>query len=178
VFGPGGAGKGTLVHRLLERVPNLWLSRSWTTRARRTGESEDAYNFVDRATFMTHRESGGFLEWVELLPDYFMGTPLPDPPPGHDMVLEIDIRGGKQVKERYPDDTVLIMVLPPSREELEARMRRRGDRDELVRARLELADEEETEGRALADHVIVNDDLDRASAELAGIVEGHRSQET
>ena len=93
------------------------------------------------------------------------------------MVLEIDIRGGKQVKERYPDETVLLLVLPPSREELEARMRRRGDRDELVRARLELADEEETEGRALADHVIVNDDLDRASEELAGIVESHRSQE-
>jgi len=177
VFGPGGAGKGTLVERLLERVPNLWLSRSWTTRARRLGEPENAYNFVDRDTFMAHRDGGGFLEWVELLPDYFMGTPLPDPPPDHDMVLEIDIRGGKQVKERYPDETVLLLVLPPSREELEARMRRRGDRDELVRARLELADEEETEGRALADHVIVNDDLDRASEELAGIVESHRSQE-
>ena len=177
MFGPGGAGKGTLVDRLLARVPNLWLSRSWTTRARRAGEPEDAYLFVDRETFMRHRDAGGFLEWVELLPDYFMGTPLPDPPPGHDMVLEIDIRGGKQVRARYPEETVLILVLPPSREELEARMRRRGDSEELVRARLELAENEETEGREIADHVIVNDDVDRATADLAGIVESHRSQE-
>jgi guanylate kinase len=178
LFGPGGAGKGTLVDRLLERVDGLWLSRSWTTRARRPGEPQDSYNFVDRDTFMDHRDSGGFLEWVELLPDYFMGTPMPDPPSGHDMVLEIDIRGGKQVKERYPDDTVLIMVLSPSREELEARMRRRGDRDDLVQARLELAEREEAEGREVADHVVVNDDLERATAELAGIVEAHRSQES
>jgi len=81
------------------------------------------------------------------------------------------------VKERYPDQTVLIMVLPPSRDELEARMRRRGDREDLVRARLELAEREEAEGRKLADHVLVNDDLERATEELAGIVEAHRFQE-
>ena len=118
----------------------------------------------------------GFLEWVEILPGQLSGTPVPDPPPGHDVVLEIDIRGGKQVKERYPDDTVLIMVLPPSREELEARMRRRGDSEELIRARLALAESEEAEGRELADHIIVNDDLNRAVEELAGIVESHRSR--
>jgi guanylate kinase len=162
---------------LLERDPKLWLSRSWTTRARRSGEAHDAYRFVDRDTFLANAEAGGFLEWVELLPDYFMGTPIPDPPPGTDMVLEIDIRGAKQVRSHYPD-AVLIMVLPPSREELERRMRRRGDSEDLIRARLELGEKEWAEGEQLADHVLVNDDLDRATEELAGIVESHRSQES
>ncbi|MBV8161296.1 MAG: guanylate kinase, partial [Acidimicrobiia bacterium] len=102
VSGPGGAGKGTLVEELLNRVPNLWLSRSWTTRQQRRGEPDDAYTFVDRDTFFARRDAGGFLEWVELLPDYFMGTPLPDPHPGTDLLLEIDVRGAQQVRERYP----------------------------------------------------------------------------
>jgi guanylate kinase len=122
-------------------------------------------------------DNGGFLEWVELLPEYFMGTPTPDPPPGRDILLEIDLRGARQVRERYPD-AVLVMVLAPSREELEARMRGRGDREDLVRARLELAEKEEREGRQLVDHVVVNDDVGRAVEELAGIVEEHRSRRT
>ena len=175
--GPGGAGKGTLVDRLLERVPDLWLSRSWTTREQRPGEPDDAYVFVDRDAFLDRVRAGGFLEWVELLPDYFMGTPTPEPPPAKDILLEIDLRGARQVRERYPD-AVLIMVLAPSRRALEARMRRRGDRDDLIRARLELAENEERDGRELVDHVVVNDDVDRAVEELAGIVEEHRSRRT
>ena len=131
---------------------------------------------MDKQTFLARRDAGGFLEWVELLPDYFMGTPLPDPPPGKDMLLEIDVRGAQQVRDKYPD-AVVILVLPPSREELERRMRKRGDSEDLIRARLELGDQEEAEGREIADHVVVNDDLDRATEELAGIVAAHRSQE-
>jgi len=160
----------------MKRVPNLWLSRSWTTRKQRPGEPDDAYTFVEKDAFFARREADGFLEWVELLPDYFMGTPLPDPPPGQDMILEIDIRGAQQVREKFPD-AVVILVLPPSREELERRMRQRGDREELIRARLELGDAEEAQGRKIADHVVVNDDLDRAVEDLAGIVNAHRSQE-
>jgi guanylate kinase len=126
---------------------------------------------------LARRDGGGFLEWVELLPDYFMGTPLPDPPPGKDMVLEIDIRGAQQVRERYPG-AVIVLVLPPSRQELERRMRTRGDSDKLIRARLELGEKEEEQGRQIADHVLVNDDLERAVEELAGIVNAHRSQES
>jgi guanylate kinase len=162
---------------LLERVPDLWLSRSWTTRAQRPGEHTDAYTFVDKDTFLAKVEAGGFLEWVELLPDYFMGTPTPDPPPGKDMVLEIDIRGAQQVRERYPD-AVVVLVLPPSRDELERRMRARGDSEALIRARLELGETEERQGREVADHVLINDDLERAVEELAGIVRAHRSQES
>jgi len=161
----------------MKRVPDLWLSRSWTTRTQRPGEPDDAYTFVDRDTFFARRDAGGFLEWVELLPDYFMGTPLPDPPPGRDMILEIDIRGAQQVREKYPD-AVVILVLPPSRDELERRMRQRGDREEVILARLELGEAEEARGREIADHVIVNDDLERAVEDLAGIVNAHRSQES
>jgi guanylate kinase len=162
---------------LLERDPDLWLSRSWTTRAQRPGERDDAYTFVDRDAFFARRDAGGFLEWVELLPDYFMATPLPDPPAGKDIVLEIDIRGAQQVRERYPD-AVIVLVLPPSHEELERRMRKRGDSEDLIQARLELGRAEEAQGREIADHVLVNDDLERAVEELAGIVEAHRSQES
>jgi len=126
---------------------------------------------------LARRDAGGFLEWVELLPDYFMGTPLPDSPPGKDMILEIDIRGAQQVREKYPD-AVVILVLPPSHDELERRMRMRGDPEDLIRARLELGMAEEAQGRELADHVVVNDDLDQAVRELAGIVSAHRSQES
>jgi guanylate kinase len=162
---------------LLARVPDLWLSRSWTTRKQRPGEPADAYTFVDRDAFFARRDAGGFLEWVELLPDYFMGTPLPDPPPGKDMILEIDIRGAQQVREKFPN-AVVVLLLPPSREELERRMRKRGDSEDLIRARLDLGDAEEEQGRRLADHVVVNDDLDRAVDDLAGIVNAHRSQES
>jgi guanylate kinase len=173
LFGPGGTGKGTLVEALLRKVDHLWLSRSWTTRARRPGEAEDAYVFVDRDTFLANAERGGFLEWVEFL-DYLQGTPIPAPPPGDDILLEIDLQGAKQVKARYPD-AVVILVQPPSRAAQEARLRARGDPPERVRQRLALADREEAEGRQLADFVVVNDDLGRAVEELAGIVGTCRS---
>jgi guanylate kinase len=175
VFGPGGAGKGTVVERLLERVPNLWLSRSWTTRARRPGEPKDAYVFVDRPAFEAHVAAGGFLEWVEFLPGQLSGTPVPDPPRGHDIVLEIDLRGAQQVKARFGDEVKAVLLLPPSRHVQETRLRGRGDPEEKVLARLALADIEEREGRDLADAIVVNDDLDRAVTELAGIVEAWRS---
>lgn len=174
ISGPGGTGKGTIVDRLLARVPRLWLSRSWTTRDRRQGEPADAYHFVDVATFHEHAAAGGFVEWVEFLPDSFMGTPVPAPPADEDIVLEIDVRGAAQIKERVPD-AVVILVVPPSRAEQEARLRRRGDAPKRVAQRLAMAAGEEAAGRRLADHVVVNDDLDRAVEEVAAIVEAHRS---
>jgi guanylate kinase len=157
-------------------VPNLWLSRSWTTRAQRPGEPDDAYTFVDRETFEQRVRDGGFVEWVEVLPGQLSGTPTPEPPPGDDILIEVDVRGAQLLRERYPE-SVIIMILPPSPADLEARMRRRGDTPEQIRTRLELASTEEAQGREIADHVVVNDDLDRAVEELTGIVNAHRSQE-
>lgn len=174
ILGPGGVGKGTVVRRLVEADDRLFLSRSWTTRARRPGEPEDAYVFVDTATFEAHAESGGFLETNRFAAnDCWYGTPWPDEP-DRDVVLEIDVNGARQVQERDPE-AKLILVLPPHQEELERRLRGRGDTEEHVQRRLELADLEVDGGLEIADHVVINDDLDRAVEEVAGILDGYRS---
>ena len=175
IFGGGGVGKGTLSARLVAADSTLWLSRSWTTRARRPGEAEDAYHFVDDATFQQRIDAGGFLEWVQLWEGQRSGTPWPDPPTGADVLLEIDFRGAKLVKDREPA-AVAILIVPPSREAQRERLLGRGDPPDKIEHRLALADEEERLGRALADHVVVNDALDRAVGEVAGIIASHRKQ--
>lgn len=157
---------------LVARDPQLWLSRSWTTRAQRDGEADDAYLFTSRADFEAHIERGGFLEWTDFLGNYY-GTPLPEPPPGKDVVLEIELQGAKQVRERNPE-AVLIFVLPPSRDEQQARLTGRGDAPDKVLERLRKAEDEEPEGRRLADHVVVNDDLHRTIAEMVQIIDQAR----
>ncbi len=107
--------------------------------------------------------------------DHLYGTPWPEPPPGADVLLEIDVQGAGQVKERYPD-AVVILVRAPSPEAQEARLRGRGDDEAVIRRRLAKAAAEEQEALALADHVVVNDDLDRAVEEAAAIVGLRRSQ--
>jgi guanylate kinase len=157
----------------VKRVENLWLSRSWTTRPRREGEPPDAYHFVDRPSFEARAAEGGFLEWNRVF-DHLYGTPLPEPSPGHDVLLEIDVQGARDVKARQPD-AVVILVLPPSRAVQAERLRRRGDSEESIVSRLAGADREEAAGRALADHVVVNEDLGQAIDEVVGIVEAYRA---
>ena len=114
LIGPGGAGKGTLAAELVAHDPTLWLSRSWTTRAARPGEERAGRLRLRRPRRPSRRRStqGGFFEWAEFL-DYLMGTPIPDPPPGTDVLLEIDVQGAEQVLAQRPDATV-ILLLPPS----------------------------------------------------------------
>ena len=174
VSGPGGVGKGTIVKALVERDPSLWLSRSWTTREQRANETDADYRFVTPAEFEALVDAGGFLEWTEFLGNYY-GTPTPDPAACQDVVLEIEVDGARQVKASHPD-AVLIFVLPPSREEQERRLRGRGDPNDKVLARLRKAEQEEPVGRDLADHLVVNDDLDRTIEELMAIIERERSR--
>lgn len=168
VSGPGGAGKGTLVDELLRRDSGIWLSRSWTTRARREGEAEDAYVFVDRGAFESRIAAGGFLEWTEFLGNYY-GSPTPEPADEHDILLEIELHGAQQVKEQHPE-ALLVFVMPPSREEQQRRLQGRGDPDHHVETRLRKAEDEERLGGELADLVIVNDNLVRAVAQLADFI--------
>jgi guanylate kinase len=167
--GPGGVGKGTIVRELLKVDDRLHLSRSWTTRPRRSGEPPDTYVFVTRPAFERHISSGGFLEWTEFLDNYY-GTPVPEPIGGRDLILEIEVQGALQVRAIKPH-ALLVFVLPPSRAEQERRLRGRGDPQDRVQARLAKAIEEEPIGTAIADHVVVNDDLPTTVAEIARIIE-------
>jgi len=172
VSGPGGVGKDTIVGRLVGQDERLWPSRSWTTRAQRPGEPDDAYTFVDRDTFERGIADGGFLEHAEYLGNLY-GTPVPAPPAGHDVVLVIEVQGARQVLERVPD-AVMILIVPPSRADQRARLEARGDPGDQVERRVAKAEEEEIAGRSLAHHVVVNDDLDRAVREVAGILQRYR----
>ncbi len=172
ISGPGGVGKGTIVSHLLDSDPKLWLSRSWTTRPRRPEEPHDAYHFTTRERFHRHINDGGFLEWVEFL-DYHQGTPVPDPPSGHDAIFEIDVQGASEVVKQYPD-ALLIFIDAPSRVDQEQRMRTRGDPDDTVAKRLAKAAEEVAMAERLGAVVVINDDLRRAVAEVQCLIDRRR----
>lgn len=172
ISGPGGVGKGTIVRRLLEADDKLWLSQSWTTREQRPGEADDAYVFATRAQFEAAIAAGQFLEWVEFL-DYYQGTPLPSPPPGHDAVFEIDLFGAEQIKERFPD-AVLVFIDAPTRDEQEARLYGRGDPVEKVNSRLAKGDKERAMAPELGCTIVVNDDLEAAVATVENVIERAR----
>jgi guanylate kinase len=176
ISGPGGVGKGTIVNALVERDPNLWLSRSWTTRTQRPGEPDTAYVFTDHSEFEDRIACGGFLEWTRFLDNYY-GTPTPDVADGRDVVLEIEVDGAGQVKKLH-GEAILIFVLPPSRDEQQRRLRGRGDPEDLVDQRLRKALDEEPVGLAMADHVVVNDNLERTVDEMLTIIAQHRRSAT
>jgi guanylate kinase len=172
VCGPGGVGKGTVVARLVAEDPQLWLSRSWTTRPQRPGERDDAYNYVDRKTFEDQIAAGGFLEYAEFLGNLY-GTPWPDPESANDVVLEIDVQGAGQVLDRDPD-ALFILLEPPSPEVQAERLRGRGDPPEQAEKRIAVAQAELAEGRRLGATRIVNDDLDRTVVEVQRLIAAAR----
>jgi guanylate kinase len=130
---------------------------------------------VDQKTFLDRAQEGGFLEWATILGEYY-GTPMPEPPEGCDVVLEIDVQGARQVLERRPE-AYCVLIRAPSPDVQEQRLRGRGDSPEHIARRMALGKAEEAEGQELASYVVVNDDLDGAVRDLSGIVEDVRRRE-
>jgi guanylate kinase len=176
VTGPSGAGKGTLIRRLVSRRPDLELAVSATTRPQREGEQDGReYSFLTDEEFAARDEGGDFLEHVVYVSGHRYGTLKSEIEriiaAGHSCILELETEGARRVKELRPD-AVTVFVVPPTFEELERRLRSRatessGEIDE----RLDLARRQMAE-QGDFDVVLVNDDLDRAVAELEALVDG------
>lgn len=173
VSGPSGSGKSTLVQRILQ-LPGTMQSVSCTTRPRRATESSGkCYDFVTEAEFGAMVARGEFLEYARVFGKHSYGTPKKwlekSRATGLDLVLEIDVQGAAQVKEKLPE-SVAIFILPPSRGELERRLRSRGQDsgDEIARRLARARDEIAAFGKY--DYVVVNDDVDRAGKDVESIV--------
>jgi guanylate kinase len=175
IAAPSGAGKTSLVRALMEREPGLRFSISCTTRKQRPTEVHGRdYFFVDRASFEAMVAAGEFLEHALVFDNYY-GTPRRQVEEslasGQDLILEIDWQGAAQVRRSLPE-CISVFILPPSRDELERRLRGRGtDSEEVIQRRLRDAASDMTHWREF-DHVVVNDAFDRALDELQSIVQG------
>jgi guanylate kinase len=179
VSAPSGTGKTTLVERLVQLIPNLCLSRSYTSREARPGEQDGVdYNFISRPRFEEMAHTGEFLEWADVFGNYY-GTCASDTErclaAGSDIVLVIDVQGARQVRSRGIE-SIGIFVLPPSPEVLEQRLRGRSkDSEAAIQKRLEVARREVGEFAAY-EYVVVNDELDAAVERLRGIVLAERAR--
>ncbi len=175
---PSGAGKTTLADRLLKKEDQMTLSVSVTTRPRRPGEVHGQdYYFVAEDEFFRMRDTGDFLEWANVF-GYYYGTPRPlvedTLSKGQDVLFDIDWQGAQQLSQVAGDDVVKVFILPPSREELEKRLRRRAqDSEEVVQKRMAKADAEISHW-AEYDYVIVNYDLDESEQLLSAILFAER----
>ncbi len=173
ITGPSGVGKGTLIKLLLERIPELELSVSATTRGARPGERDGVhYHFLDEAEFERRVAAGAFVEHAGYSERRY-GTLREElerrSAEGHPVVLEIELQGARQVRSVMPE-AVQIFIMPPSPESLRTRLVGRGtDTPEQIEKRLQVA-EDELAAAGEFGHRIVNDDLDRAIEELDGYV--------
>lgn len=177
IAAPSGAGKTSLVRALLEREPGIVLSVSYTSRPARVGEVDGQhYHFVNRAVFEQMAAAGHFYEYADVHGDY-KGTARSAVEPllagGRDVLLEIDWQGARQVREKCPD-ALSIFILPPSRAELERRLRQRAS-DSEMQIRRRLADSRIEVSRASDfDYLVINDDFATALAEIRSIVGSRR----
>jgi guanylate kinase len=180
VSAPSGAGKTTLVERLVEQTPQLKMSRSYTSRSAREGEIDGVdYNFVSRDRFASMIAAGEFLEWADVFGNLY-GTGAADTErllaEGNDVVLVIDVQGARKVKSRGIETTT-VFVMPPSMAVLEQRLRGRSkDSEEAIQCRLRVA-REEVAAFADYDYVVINDELTSAVDRLRSIVIAERARQ-
>lgn len=181
VSAPSGTGKTTLVAQLVKTVPELVVSRSYTSRPPRRGEADGVdYNFVDDDRFTALVDAGGLLEWATVFGSRY-GTGREETErhrrAGRDVVLVIDVQGARQVRGHCPD-AIAIFVLPPSLHVLEQRLRQRSGGDvgeQQIRRRLDTARREVAASGDYA-YLVVNDHVDRCVAQLRSIVLAERAR--
>ncbi len=176
ISAPSGAGKTTICRKLQEAHPDWSFSVSATTRPRRDHETNGAdYTFLSDEQFDAYVGSGQFIEW-EWVHDHRYGTLHSTLQSARDegqaLLLDVDVKGGVNIKREYPDDTIAIFLVPPNLEVLEQRLRGRGtEQEEVIQKRLSRV-QEELSYQDEFDHVVVNDDLDRAVREIETIIKG------
>jgi guanylate kinase len=174
VSGPSGAGKGTLIAAARQRRPDILLTVSATTRPARAGERDGVdYNFISVSDFLALRDRGAFLESAKVYGNYY-GTLRAQVEEaldvGRDVIVEVDIQGAESIKRAMPEAT-LIFVEPPTLEDLASRLRGRGtEQAEDLGRRIEAA-YDEVKVKGTYDHIVVNDDLDRAVGDFLRILE-------
>jgi guanylate kinase len=181
VSAPSGAGKTSLVRRIISELKDLTVAVSHTTRPQRSGEQDGVdYHFVSRETFESMVDEDQFLEYAQVFGNYYgtsMGAVTKSLDKGQDVILEIDWQGAAQVRQKL-SDVVSIFILPPSRATLIERLQGRGqDSDEVIAARTSEAVLEMQQYHR-ADYLIINDDFDDALSELKAVVLSHRVQKS
>ena len=181
ISAPSGSGKSTLVGRLLRSDPRLIFSISYTTRAPRGNEVDGTnYHFISREDFETRIRRDEFLEWAEVFGNYY-GTHISELSRAQalaaDLVLDIDVQGARQLKEKVRD-AINIFILAPSREELEKRLRARDEDPEAVIERRLAEAAREIENYGAYDYVIVNEDIESSSCTLTAIIRAERARRT
>jgi guanylate kinase len=174
VSGPSGVGKGTVVRALRELLPEMVYSVSATTRPPRAGERDGVdYRFVSESGFDQLVERDAFLEWAEVFGHRYgtLAGPIEQElAAGRNVILEIDVQGAAQIRSRVPE-AVLVFLVPPSRRELERRLRGRATESEADLQRRIADTDRELQAAGRFDHVVVNDDVLRAARDMADIIE-------
>ncbi len=173
ISGPGGAGKGTVVDAVLAHDEQFVVSRSWTTRAQRPGEADDAYNFVTTDEFEAAIAEGAFLEYDHHFGNYY-GSPVPSGDDSRDLVLEIDVNGARQIHENG-HEALFVFIDTPSVEIQEARMLSRGDEPEKVAERLAGGAVERELAKELPYVHVINDELESCAQQVLDVVADYRS---
>jgi guanylate kinase len=179
---PSGAGKTTISRAALKAISGLEASVSLTTRRPRNGEAEGTdYLFVSEEEFIRRREADELAEWARVFEASY-GTPRArlneSVAAGHDILLDIDIQGARQIKASYPQDAVTIFVLPPSFHELEGRLRKRATENEAAIAERLRRAQEEAKAFPEYDYLIINADLEDSLTQLKAVVEAERLRVT
>ena len=179
ISGPSGVGKGTIAKKLVREKENFALSISCTTRKPRKGETDGKeYFFISKERFEKKIEENGFLEYSNHFENYY-GTPkdfVEEKLKSNDVILEIDVNGGLKVKENFKN-TILIMILPPSLEEVENRLRKRNtETEEKIKLRMGRI-KYELEKQSLYDYAVVNDDLSEAVKKIEKIIKEEKNKD-